>query len=704
MRLEHLRIENLRSHQELELDLAALDHAAIVGPNGAGKSTLLSAISWCLYGEGRADALIRHGASIGAATLTFALAGKRYRVTRGRERGKRSWLHIDTANSADGKLEPTGHHTIAEAQDWLVRELGLDYEAFSASVYAPQGHAGVLAELAPGQRKALLAELIGLDHYEDWRTVAAQRAREASASAAVERRDRSRIQERIDSSQHESVDDLAIAIADINAALGACERSLEAAAARERAVEQLARRKALEVQVGEITAAANRLNDAKRRARELAEADGDVEALRAELALQDEALRKAHVATQTWEGEHRRLSERVDSLYHDQERARSGQAEAQEHRERAAEEGAAVRAKMDRLLEEAVCDRCGQPVAGRHLHQVRRELRAERDQLHASYNDWQKATELLASTLWQASEAAREALAALEAHGERPLAPDEGPRIAAERAVEQAVRREAELQVVQAQVEEAGPYEALRARYVAVREEIDGLPSEVAAGPSIESVRERERGLRAQLQGLQERSRRAQAMHEQLLEWQNDLEALNDVLREHERSAAVHEVLARAFGRDGIPALILDGVVGGIETAANEVLSGLGSGFAVRLATQVEKRDRKGMKETLEILVDTGLAEQPLEELSGGERYRVHIALRLGLARALAERAFDCLLLDEPTDLDEAGMQTLAQTLLAMPERQVIVVSHDQALADAMPQKVTIHRASDVSPSEVVVA
>ena len=307
--------------------------------------------------------------------------------------------------------------------------------------------------------------------------------------------------------------------------------------------------------------------------------------------------------------------------------------------------------------------------------------------------------------------ALHEALEAVNGHGGRPPAPDEGPVRELQAAHEVAVKVAAERDSIRAWLDNFAPkgaevdeFAEKRQRYEDLKAEWEALPMVVdEAGPSEEHAAEALRKTDEEIAGLQASITRAQAQHERLLEANNELEALADELRDLERRRDVAQVLTRAFGRDGIPALILDGVVGSIESAANELLSELGSGFSVRLATQVEKRSGKGMKETLDILVDTGLAESPIEDLSGGERYRVHIALRLGLAKALSAREWGILLLDEPTDLDEEGMATLAQTLLAMPDRQVLLISHDRSLADALPQQVIVSRRSDVSASEVEV-
>jgi ATP-binding cassette subfamily F protein uup len=66
---------------------------------------------------------------------------------------------------------------------------------------------------------------------------------------------------------------------------------------------------------------------------------------------------------------------------------------------------------------------------------------------------------------------------------------------------------------------------------------------------------------------------------------------------------------------------------------------------------------------------------QPVEQLSGGERARVHIA-RLML------RPADVLLLDEPTnDLDIPTLEVLEESLLEFPGA-VVLVTHDRFLLD----------------------
>ena len=59
-----LKLRNFMAYQDAELNFQGLHLAALTGENGAGKSSLLDAITWVVWGKGRAkrdDEMIRLG-------------------------------------------------------------------------------------------------------------------------------------------------------------------------------------------------------------------------------------------------------------------------------------------------------------------------------------------------------------------------------------------------------------------------------------------------------------------------------------------------------------------------------------------------------------------------------------------------------------------------------------------------------------------
>ena len=74
--------------------------------------------------------------------------------------------------------------------------------------------------------------------------------------------------------------------------------------------------------------------------------------------------------------------------------------------------------------------------------------------------------------------------------------------------------------------------------------------------------------------------------------------------------------------RDGIPAMILNGVVSELDNVVNEVLATLSGGtLGVRIETQREKKTG-GVADTLEVIVSDGVTDRPYATFSGGSASR----------------------------------------------------------------------------------
>ncbi|MDO8970287.1 MAG: SbcC/MukB-like Walker B domain-containing protein, partial [Saprospiraceae bacterium] len=102
------------------------------------------------------------------------------------------------------------------------------------------------------------------------------------------------------------------------------------------------------------------------------------------------------------------------------------------------------------------------------------------------------------------------------------------------------------------------------------------------------------------------------------------------------------KMLERAFGKDGIPALLIEHEIPNIAEQANKILGNLSfDEMKIDFRTQKNYRDekREDRKETLDIIISSGGVDREYELLSGGEAFRVNFAVRLALSRVLANRA-----------------------------------------------------------------
>lgn len=171
------------------------------------------------------------------------------------------------------------------------------------------------------------------------------------------------------------------------------------------------------------------------------------------------------------------------------------------------------------------------------------------------------------------------------------------------------------------------------------------------------------------------------------------------------------KTLERAFGKDGVPALLIEQALPQIEEKANELLDRLSNGtMRVRFVTQAGYKDRKreDLKETLEIQISDGAGTRDYEMFSGGEAFRVNFAIRLALAETLAQRAsarLQTLFIDEGFGSQDAlGRQRLVEAINAVrPDfAKILVITHLDDLKDAFPNRIEVEKTSAGSTVRVL--
>jgi exonuclease SbcC len=189
---------------------------------------------------------------------------------------------------------------------------------------------------------------------------------------------------------------------------------------------------------------------------------------------------------------------------------------------------------------------------------------------------------------------------------------------------------------------------------------------------------------------------------------------LKDLTEHREELAKLvgqYKLLERAFGKDGVPALLIEQALPEIETRANELLERLSEGnMSVRFVTQAAFKDKKrdDLKETLDILISDGAGTRDYELYSGGEAFRVNFAIRLALSKLLAKRAgarLQTLVVDEGFgSQDTQGRQHLIEAINQVKQdfAKVLVISHIDELKDAFPHRIEVEKTERGSTLSVV--
>ncbi|WP_169237486.1 AAA family ATPase [Candidatus Roseilinea sp. NK_OTU-006] len=174
------------------------------------------------------------------------------------------------------------------------------------------------------------------------------------------------------------------------------------------------------------------------------------------------------------------------------------------------------------------------------------------------------------------------------------------------------------------------------------------------------------------------------------------------------KQQARFEELRVAFGRNGVPAMIIESVLPELEAAANALLGRMTNGrMNVRFETQ--RLTQKGeTSETLEIRISDELGERAYEMFSGGEAFRVNFAIRIALSRLLAHRAnarLQTLFIDEGFGTQDAqGRERLIEAIKAIEDdfERIFVITHIDELKDAFPAQIEVRKTPRGSIARVV--
>jgi exonuclease SbcC len=162
-----------------------------------------------------------------------------------------------------------------------------------------------------------------------------------------------------------------------------------------------------------------------------------------------------------------------------------------------------------------------------------------------------------------------------------------------------------------------------------------------------------------------------------------------------------HKTLERAFGRDGVPALLIEQALPQIEQKANDLLERLSDGqMSIRFVTQAEYKDKKrdDLKETLDIQISDSSGLRDYEMYSGGEAFRVNFAIRLALSEILAQRKgarLQTLVIDEGFGSQDAqGRQRLIEAINLVKHdfAKILVITHLDELKDAFPNRIEVEK------------
>jgi exonuclease SbcC len=720
-----LKIRNLRAFASADLDLSAVECAAIVGPNGAGKSTVCEAILWTLFGESRSsgvDGVVKLGEQEASVELTYAHGDNLYRLIRKRSRDKRSTLDYLVMDEEEWK--PLTGASIAETQTKIERDLAMDKNLFLASSCVTQGNSAGICEAGPAERKAILMQLLQdrLARFGPLMEAAKARRKALDETLNLNRAKSRGVEEEIQTRGQWSAakENCEQDIADLNRQLSGLEID------RTRLIEAQAAQKADREKLAEIGG-------------QMANIKGEVADLEVKRVVQQEIIDCA------------------GDLLRNADQIRDGCAESDDLEARLAELGD-LKERHTQIRQTCLAKEADLKQEGQRLDSAVLAKLNEIGSQEAALEDCQRRAVLIAEVPCHDSPMAAECKLLANARQAAANAVTFRSRLDGLRSDLQALKSQheglkarflAELESIRAQASALGydaeAHQQIQDHFNLVKPARELLPELAGAEERAKAARSAIADLHATIEAKQTALAGLSDSHEVLrqklggdavpvhactiaikdrliagvkgdlgrantefgaceerlsrIEWAAaEVERLTATLQADGHARLVYATLEEAFSRDGIPALVIDAAIPQIEETANEILSRLSDGrMTVRLSTQ-KQTQTAGIRETLDIVVSDAQGERLYEDWSGGERLRIDLAVRIALGQMLATRTgaqIETLILDEVcAPLDETGEDALIDCInrLRPSFGCILLITHREGLKDRLPSQIIVSK------------
>ncbi len=243
---------------------------------------------------------------------------------------------------------------------------------------------------------------------------------------------------------------------------------------------------------------------------------------------------------------------------------------------------------------------------------------------------------------------------------------------------------------------------AMRAAQKEDEERLKRVSGEIAALEE-QALQERElcqsvERVRAEAQHLNERKTILEQELSAIAAGRESKKRLNARLGAARHERGLYNELRAAFGRNGLPALIIETAIPELEAEADDLLGRMTDGrMRLRLSAQREKVSG-GVAETLDIEIADELGARDYELYSGGEAFRINFALRIALSKLLARRAgaqLRTLFIDEGFgSQDEDGRDKLVDAINKIQSDfdLILVITHIDELRDSFPVHLLVEK------------
>ncbi len=703
-----LSVKNFLSYQEDApvLDLSGIHLACLCGPNGNGKSALLDAITWALWGIARGrrqEDLVHFGRRDMQVELIAKSEYQQYRIIRRylKNRTSSGVTDLQLQILSGDEYKSISGSTIAETQQSITTVFGMDYRTFANSVYLVQGKSDNFTISTPIERKEVLGKILNLTYYD----MLVERSKDKARLSGIERDTTYKQLESLETRLQElsgyqnQLDDIKTSLTNINLEISTQEDALSRLKAQEKEIRQkndeLIRLQLTIKQKTELSQnlEAKLLEDNSRLSR-LCKLSENIPSLEAKILEVKQLLGQTYDHEQHAEQLRLSLQELANNLHL-----------IRVTNDSLKQEGDNLRTKINLFSTQPQESHC--PLCKSELSEIGHK------NLIDSYDEEIKQKAVIYKNNKALSEKDEEEHSKLKSQLEHLIRKQKEQQVFNQNLLVKLEADYKEASTAKSDQEDCvtliseltSQLEGNRSDVTTLSKELDVLRP--AAGSldrllsslsSMESAYNSNLERRGQLLGKYSLLEEQLVARKQLLD---DMASKKLLLHKLIEDFQAYGDLAIAFGKGGIQALLIEASVPFLEQEANLLLSRMTDNrLSLTLETRRAKRSSRDAEqvETLEVYIGDELGTRSYELFSGGEKFRINLALRIALSKLIAWRSgspLTTLFIDEGFGTqDLSGQEKIVEVINSIQEdfQLIIVITHIDEIKEAFPLRIEVSK------------
>lgn len=674
-----LHMKNFFSHKDSFIDFSDFNSALLIGntegdyskSNGSGKSSIFESILWCLFNKSRQpmmDDIVLWGETNCEVSLEFIHDKVLYKVCRKRNRmNSTSSVEFSYKDKA-GDWTDISCSTSGDTNKKIESTIKLDYKTFVNSVYFRQNDISEFAEAEPSRKKEILKSIIDISRWDSYEKDAKKKAKEITDEC------------KILSKSVESYDEYFERLSDARLSIKSSKENRDLLA--EKRVRLKSVLKDYENQYIDIKSSLDTdsydkiIAEISKLSIESESSAKELKTIEDKIASSDEELEKmvekeskinsflsSNKPVTIKDGE-------ADDVRHQLSHYKAEKASCEEF----------IKSLDELVIEPGECYACNQSISDElHMHLVdqiaekrlryserrvsslneiisldkRLNVIIDAEKTNAKISLAKEKLESLTSALLVMQEAAADLQKKKDLLNKRSVEISE--KIKANQSILDSIKNE---------------------DFQNLRDLINSTKEQIKESDNLLSETDKELG------ALQERESLLSERVEKML---LDKKSISLKMKQ----ASIFSKISKMFGKNGIQSILLDAIIEDLEKTSNIILGSIcNEPSTISLETQRLGSDGSSVIETLDLKVRKDGNAYNFKSLSGGEKFRISLALRIALSDISSRyggSSLEFLLLDEVNSpLDRFGVETLFVNVIKSLEDKykILVITHDESLKE----------------------